>query len=120
MATLNKILVKNHDATTSFEYEIKNTQHFKNFTIEAEISGLTYPASENDAELQLQDGEIPDNGTDTPQYQPIDAGFVKIADGSNRAKLRIVDLTAKNVKVSYVPNSVSGGTIDYISISFQR
>jgi hypothetical protein len=121
MATLNKEIGTSLDATQAFEHEIPNTKNLRNFTVEAEFTGLSYPAAENDGELLLQDGEIDDkNKTQTVKYETVNGGLVKAADGSTRVKIRIVDLTTKNVKVKWNPNSVNGGTIDKINISFSN
>lgn len=121
MATLNKEIGAALDATQAFEYEIPNTKNLRNFTVEAEFTGLTYPASENDAELLLQDGEIDDkNKTQTVKYETVNGGLVKAAEASTRVKIRIVDLTTKNVRIKWNPNSVDGGTIDKLIISFSN
>jgi hypothetical protein len=119
MATLNRQIAVALDATQPFEYEIPNTGNLRNFTVEAEFTGLSYPAAENDAELLLQDGELNDkNGTVTVSYETVKGGLVKAADLSQRVKIRIVDLTTKNAKVKWNPNSANAGTIDVINISF--
>jgi hypothetical protein len=119
MATLNKTLGSALDATAPHEFDVLNTKHFKYYTVEAEYTGLLYPAAENDAELSIHDGEIDDeNGTVVPEFESVNGGLVKVADASTRSKIRIVDLMTKNVKVKYVPNSVSGGTIDSLTITF--
>jgi len=115
MATLNKTLVVDHDATTDFSFVIFNTHRMRVFVVEADFTGLTYPAVENDASLALQDGEIKD---DVGNFETINGGFALVADGAARTKVRIVDLATRNIKVLYSANSVSAGTVT-ISITFQ-
>jgi len=119
MATLNKTIVTGHDATTAFGFDIPRTQHYKNYTVEADFTGLSYPASENDAQVSLYDGEINDDSeTETVDYEIVEGGFVKVADGAGRVKVRVVDLNTKNARVEYDPGSADGGTVD-IHITFQ-
>jgi hypothetical protein len=115
MATLNKTLVTAHDATTPFEFVIPNTQRMNTFVVEAEFSGFGYPAAENDASIELQDGEIKD---DVANFERVNKGLALIADSADRAKIRLVDLATRNAKVVYTPNSANAGTVT-ISITFQ-
>lgn len=112
----NKVLVENHAMDAPFEMEIPDTFRFKNYTIEAQFTGLTYPASENDAEIQLQDGEDEDGSID---YETVDGGFVKLAEGEDRVKMRIVDLNTRNTKIVYAQGSATGGTLTKLTITYQ-
>lgn len=116
MATLNKTLVTAHDATTSFEFEIPNTQRMRVFVVEMTMTGMGYPASQDDASLELQTAE---QDTDVPDYETISGGLALVAGGDTRTVIRIVDLATKDTKIKYTPNSCNAGTIDRIAITFQ-
>jgi len=119
MAILNKTIVENHNATASFDYIVPNTHHFKNFTIEATFSTpMGYPASENDAELLLQDGELDTVDGSGTTFETINGALVKVADASDHAKIRMVDLATQNAKIVYTPNSANAGVLS-INITFQ-
>jgi hypothetical protein len=118
MGVLRKTLGENLDATVQHQFDIPRTFNFNNFTVEAKFNGedtLSYPASENDAELLLQD----DEGGNS-QYVTINGGLVKAAEESDQAKIRIVDLATQNVRVIWKPNSADGGTIDTLTITFKK
>jgi hypothetical protein len=119
MATLNKTIVTGHDATTPFEYIVPKTFNLKNFTVEATFTTpIGYPAAENDAELRLEDGELNTDGAATTPFEAINGGLVKAADTATRAKLRLVDLDAQNVKIVWDEGSADAGVMD-INITFQ-
>lgn len=119
MATLNKRIAEDIQATGSFSFTVPDTQRMNNFVVEMIMSGITYPAAENDASLSIQDGEIDPDSGDATDFETVDGGFVLVAGGETRVKIRIVDLATKNVKIVYAPNSVSAGTIESITITFQ-
>lgn len=118
MATLRKIIGENLDATQSFEFEVPRTFNLNYFTAEIKFLGadpLTYPASENDAQLSLEDDECGDGSS----YEIINGGLTKIVGGSSKSKVRIVDLPTQNIRIKYEPFSANGGTIEKITITFR-
>lgn len=114
MASLRKTLVTAYDYSSGvFSFDIPKTFNLKNFTVEANFSGISYPASENDGFIALQDSE------DDTTYETVLDGLCKIAGGQASAKIRLVDLNTKNVRIVFDPASMNGGTLDSLEITFQ-
>ncbi len=118
---LNKIIAQDVAATAPFEFEVPKTFNFNYFTVEIVFSGLTYTVpNANDAEIRIEDGEIdPDSGSVT-DYEVVNGGLVRLAQGQTRSKLRVVDLATQNVKVVYAQGTASAGTIEEITITFKK
>lgn len=121
MATLNKTILSGYDVTGGdTSIEINNTQHYRSFTVEAILSGITYPAAENDAEIGIKDGELnDDHGAVVVNYETVSGGFAKIPDACLRVKVRVVDLATKNARVYFTAGSLTGGVIEDLTITFQ-
>ncbi len=101
MAQLRKeIFGSGTSATSDNNYDIPNVWAYNQVTVEVIFSGLTYPAAENDAEMQIMDSE---NGN---TYTVVDSACT---DGSP-IKLQVTNWNGSNVRFNYVSGSANGGT----------
>lgn len=115
MASYRKVLIESHPfsgGTKSFD--INDTFKMRNYTIEAIVSGVGYPAGENDASIEIHDSE------DGVNYERVQKGFALIPAGATKSKVRIVDLNTRNVRIVFNPNSANAGTLDKLSVTVQN
>ena len=106
MATLRKVYLEAYDVKGgSTEITITDVWKFRDYTIDLVFDSLTYPAAENDAEIKVQDSEDGTTWNDT-----INA-LSKVQDGVLTAKVRVVDLHTRNVKLVFDVGSLSAGTV---------
>jgi len=115
MATYKKELISAYafsGGTKSFD--LKDTFRMKNYTVEAIVSGVTYPAGQDDAKIAIWDSE------DGVNYEQVKRGFVFIPTGATKAKVRIVDLNTQNARIVFNPGTANGGTLDKLTITVQN
>tara|TARA_R110002126_G_scaffold227962_1_gene372489 strand:- start:825 stop:1184 length:360 start_codon:yes stop_codon:yes gene_type:complete len=106
MATLRKVYLENYNVTLGdTEVIISNVWKFRDFTIDLVFNSLTYPAADNDAEIKVQDSE------DGATWNNTINALAKVEDGVMTAKVRVVDLHTRNIKLVFTQGSLSAGTI---------
>jgi hypothetical protein len=112
MATLRKVYLESYDiAGGSAEIIITNVYKFRDYTVDLVFNSLTYPSAENDAEIKVQDSE------DGVTWNNTINALARVEDGVLSAKVRVVDLHTRNVKLKFEVGSLSAGEIKGIYLT---
>jgi len=113
MGHYNKKILESVSCTSDHEVSIDDVEDYKNFTIEIGITGLTGGTA--DTTLDILTSE------DKGSYNTITGTAITFgATFTGTGIIRVVDLTTKNCKIKYSFGAASGGTIDYVTVTFAQ
>tara|TARA_R110002020_G_scaffold148779_3_gene324837 strand:- start:1609 stop:1956 length:348 start_codon:yes stop_codon:yes gene_type:complete len=114
MGHYNKTILESVSCTSDHEVSIESVEDYTNFTIQIKVTGLTGGTASTILDILTAEA-----AADIAEYNTITGTAITFgATFTGSGVIRVVDLTTKNCKIKYSAGGATGGTIDYVTVTF--